>query len=253
MFDKECRICGDSFQAKTERRQLCDKCQKNSAKVQAKFDQAIYESKMRLGELPSQQYYTCQCDYCGKEFHSYGQSRKFCSNECSQEHNIHTAVCPVCKAKLFPLGIIVKRGSKCCSEKCAEQLRFDNARYKGKVAVCKACAKEFIQKKYWDEYCSRQCETSNQIEIARQQGTLALCKTCGKEFIRTASYKLTCSVACETAYIKTLPPKTVEGRCEICGKTFQRHVNATKYTCSKECSGIRAKAKQAAQKAVKEA
>ena len=42
MYRKECRICGSSFMAKTERRQLCDTCQKNSSRAQKEIDKAIY-------------------------------------------------------------------------------------------------------------------------------------------------------------------------------------------------------------------
>lgn len=246
MFEKECRVCGIWFQAKTERRQLCDSCQKNSAKAQAEIDNAIHESKRRLGELPSQQYYACQCQYCGKEFHSYGRAKLFCSAECAQEHSIRTAVCPICEKQLYPLGIYVKSGSKCCSKECNEERRLRAARAKGKTANCRVCTKEFIQKNDWDEFCCKECEASHLLDTARRQGRTARCKACGKEFVREFRYKDTCSAACDAVYRKSVPAQLIEDKCEICGKTFTRHVNVRQYTCGRECAAVRLKTKAAA-------
>lgn len=246
MFEKECRICGTWFEAITERRQLCDNCQKNSAKAQSKIDKAINESKYRLEELPHQQYYACKCEYCGIAFHSYGYTRRFCSTTCSQEYNIRTAVCPICGKQLYPLGIYAKIGAKCCSSDCDEERKLRDARNKGKTAYCKVCAKEFIRKKDWDEFCSKKCEIIFTWDIARKEGRLAQCKVCGKEFIQKRDGQAVCSTACHAVHSKSTPAQLIEVKCEICGSPFKRHVNAVQYTCSKACSRARSKGRTVA-------
>lgn len=246
MFEKECRVCGMWFAAKTQRRQLCDDCQKNSAKVQAQIDMAIIDSQRRLGELPSQQYYPGKCQYCGREFHSYGRERQFCCTECAQQHNAENAVCPICNRKIYPLGIIAKKGTKCCTDACSDEKRLRDARSKGKTANCILCAKEFIQKNDWDEFCCKNCEKEYTYKIARQEGRIAICKVCGKEFITDRGDKVTCSHVCYETRRKATAPPQVECKCEVCGKLFLRHHNAIQYTCSKECSATRQKAISAA-------
>ncbi len=253
MFEKECRICGVLFMAKTQRRQLCDKCQKDPARAQEEIDRSIRFSKWRLGEMPSQQYYAGICKYCGKEFHSYGHEREFCGNECAREHRMRTAVCPICKKQLYPLGIIVTSGEKCCSAECTEEYKMRDARSAGKAAHCKECGKEFIQKKDWDEFCCKKCEKDNMFAVARAQGKAVRCRVCGKEFISRTLDEGTCSTACYEAYRKALPSRMIECKCEICGKPFQRHINATQYTCGKECATVRRKAIIAAEKEKKSA
>ena len=248
MFSKECRICGTWFDAKTERRQLCDECQKDSAKAQSKIDKSILKSRYRLGEMPNQQYYPGQCLYCGREFHSYGRSREFCCTECSEQHNAENAVCPICNCKLYPLGIFAKKGTKCCSEKCDIERKIREARSRGKTTSCKECSKEFIKKKDWDEFCCKDCEKLYAFALAMREGRVVKCKVCSKVFIRKYTEQETCNTYCHEVHRKMSAPPLVERKCEICGASFLKHVNAKQYTCGKACATIRQKAKGAAAK-----
>lgn len=246
MYYKECRICGDNFWAKTERRELCDKCQQNPTRAQKAMDNQLLRSKARTGELANQQYYHSQCKYCGKEIHSYGRIRYFCSTECQQQHTAENATCRVCSAPLFPLGIIAKNGQGCCSEACAEKHRLNVARESGKLGVCKVCKREFIKKNEYDEdLCGAVCADKYKWFVARQNGKVGKCGVCGKEFIKKDwSNSTTCSAVCYNESLKLVKP--VMSTCMVCGKEFERHPNSKQLVCGKMCRSALDKKKREA-------
>ena len=246
MHAKECRICGSSFMAKTQRRELCDECQKDSTKAQSRINKSIELSKWRLGEAKSQQYIECICVNCGKSFHRYGRVASFCGTECSQDHAARNAKCLNCGKMLFPLGIVAKTGRGTCSETCAQEHRIKEARANNKAAFCKVCGQEFIQKKDWDDCCSKTCEKAFKWEEAKKAGLVSKCEICGKEYIaKSASGSSVCSTACYDTWRK-LNNKPVVFSCVVCGKTFQKLSSSSQLTCCKECSEIRAKERLAA-------
>ena len=243
MYQKECRICCTPFMAKTERRQLCDKCQKDSAKAQEQLNNAVVSNKRRLGELPSQQYHECTCLNCGKVFQHYGYKAKYCNNECNREHSASNATCRNCGVKLLPLGIVAVSGSGLCSDTCAEDYKLKEAKRKGKAAVCLMCKKEFAKKKEWDECCSRACEEALKWKTARSEGRIGICAACKKEFIKkNASDKICSTTKCYDTWRKETN-KPVDVNCEVCGAEFQKHPNSMQVTCGKECSEVRRKKK----------
>ena len=60
-MQKECVICGDTFEAKRANRQYCDKCQKNTSKARRKMNQAIIQSKMNAGDYDRVKDRVCSC------------------------------------------------------------------------------------------------------------------------------------------------------------------------------------------------
>jgi len=220
----DCSICGETFEAKTERRKLCDKCQRNSTLAREREDKKIVANKALVGELFSQQYHTCVCKYCGKEFVRFGKVDYFCSTECLQQHIIEHAQCRICQTPLYPLGIIAKNGQGCCSDQCSETYRWKVAKEKGRISKCRNCQKEFIQKTAYAEFCSSDC---------------------------SAEYKLRTAVQKDKVVVKS---SKIRAKCEVCGTEFEKNVHATQYTCSKECSAIRTqRVQQAAQDKAKAA
>ena len=165
MYTKTCRICDETFEAKTNRRELCDVCQKNSAKAQREINKAVIVSKVNMGELPSQSYHLSKCKYCGKEWNTLGHAHNYCSALCRQQYNIENARCSVCGALLYPLGIICKNGKGTCSPECKEKQRWGSARLRGKVIECAICKNEFIGKSGYETTCSRVCEKANELRI----------------------------------------------------------------------------------------
>lgn len=237
MFSKECRICGNGFMAKTEKRQLCDRCQKNSAKYQEYADKDLIRSKARAGELPSQQYYTSVCKHCGKEWITYGGQKNFCNTECLQQYMAEKATCRVCKTPLYPLGIVAKNGQGCCSDNCTEIHRKNVAREDGRLGTCIVCKKEFIKKnEYAPDLCSTECKNKDKWNSARARGMISSCIVCKKEFIKKYMQETTCSTACYNESRRQMKPVTVS--CVICSKTFEKHTNAKQDVCSKECRVI---------------
>ena len=49
-MQKECVICGDTFEAKRESRQYCDKSQKNTSKARKMMSKAIVQNKLNAGD-----------------------------------------------------------------------------------------------------------------------------------------------------------------------------------------------------------
>ena len=201
-MQKECVICGSSFEAKHSTRQYCDKCQKNSGKARQYMERAVNISKRNAGEFEPK-IAKKVCNQCGKEFHTYS-GRNSCSDECALRYRIENAQCKVCGVKLYPLGIECRSGSGFCSDVCKEKNRWEVARYKGNIYPCENCGKEFIHKHNGSWYCSKECSEAH----------------------RTARLK---------AQIPPPKLKNITDICVICNSVFERHPNAIQYTCGKEC------------------
>ena len=237
MQNAECRICGTVFQAQTSRRQLCDKCQKNSGKAQAAIDKAAKNNKF---VMDGYRYHECVCKQCGKQFFRYGKKADFCSSECralyvSVGFETPTAKhCAMCGKEITD----AKSDSLFCSALCENEYRQTNSGILPDVIKCKACGKSLPDKRYYDDVCDKTCFDAYKWIEARQNGTATKCVACGKEFIKKYDLHDTCSAKCSDEYRRNTTV-LVEATCEICGTTFQKHANAVRYTCSKECSEIR--------------
>lgn len=209
MFQIECEICGDTVMAERKSRRYCDKCNRNSAQARVRMERNVYFSKRRLGELPSQQPIEITCKHCGKKIMTVLRGKSFCSKACAQEYRRKNATCPQCGVNLESIGITYRGGTPCCSDECREKRRWVIARANNNVKRCKHCGEEFITHGY-KEYCSTSCEK-----------------------------------AANPPPIKTPEPCIIEKKanCEICGAVFQQRPNGLHFTCSTECSKIRAKRK----------
>lgn len=210
---KECRICSNSFEAKTDRRELCDKCQKNSTRAQRIADRHLYESKKRLGELPSQQYHQCECKYCHKKFVRFGRSAEHCSRDCIEKSNTENAKCPVCQKLLLPLGIISTK-NKPCSEKCKHEYKWILARDRGHVGNCKECDKEFIRSNPYMDLCSKECKKvynekheTKSLKTAQVVKVTSRCPVCRGLFQKAPKGHPACSVKCRNVYNKVVQKK----------------------------------------------
>lgn len=242
MIQKECRICFDTFEAKTERRELCDKCQKNSGKAQYFEDKRRTQRLAEQGLHPNQQYYESTCKQCGRVWHNYGRVAELCGPACTQQYTAERATCRTCNTPLYPLGIICVSGKGYCSELCREQFKLKEARENGKIAICLHCKQEFIKKKEWDEFCCVKCRDDHKWAIAVAQGLIGICVVCGERFIKdsTDDERNTCKSKCYDAYRRE-NTIFITSTCEVCGSPFTHHPNLVKYTCSKECRAIRNK------------
>lgn len=212
LIDGICRICGSTFKAKTNRRGLCDICQKDPARAQEKIDMAIRRSKIRMGEMPWQQARVNNpgpCNQCGKQgAPSFGPHSGFCDHSCRKQYMIKTAKCKICGELLFPLGIEAKNGAGFCCEEHAEQYRWKKAEEKGNITHCEYCKKEFIGP-VTKMYCSNECYKKHRNEKAS-----AHCYSPVKSVIITKN-------------------------CEICNIEFKCQSYSNKLTCSDECRKIR--------------
>ena len=239
MHNRECAICATPFQAKTERRGLCDACQKNPAAARIRMEKAVLDSRLRAGDHPSQKYHSCVCEHCGREFVSYGSRPRFCGNTCAGDSAAENAVCGGCGVKLLPLGIVSKNGRGTCSPACKELRRLITARRNDMAGICRQCGREFAKKKYWDECCGPACDKALTWANARAAGEVRPCAACGKEFIAKHEDSEACSMACRERIRKAAEPNIA--LCEVCGKEFTKHPNSAQRTCGKECSEFRIK------------
>jgi len=165
----QCRICGTGFEAKTARRMLCDKCQKNSSKEQARMNKAVYLSKLHSGEFMKREPQELVCKLCNKEYITYNNS-DFCSEVCQIQNFIDTARCRICGVLLISVGIELTRGGACCSDECREIRRWNRAKKKGTIRTCTICSKEFIN----PGFSTMLCGVEGHITVAKNAERLAI-------------------------------------------------------------------------------
>ena len=172
-MQKECEICGVFFEAKMQTRKYCDNCQNHAGKKKIAYNDAVRQSKLRMGEFEKIPY-DIVCEKCGKKYIAI-PGKEWKATAPRQSHY-----------KIF------------CSKKCRNAFILEE--YK-----CKTCGKSLKDtdycdidkaRSYNDLYCSLECE-------AADKGWEKICANCGKIFIR-ANRKETnyCSRECYIEYQK---------------------------------------------------
>lgn len=165
---KQCEVCGKEFKAKRRTAKTC--CRKCSDK--------LYEQNRTVKHKHT-------CEYCGKEFeHTSRKTIKFCSKECSLEHN---------KKELF----------------IREQERKRNYLELNTVYIkCNNCGMTFGTTKSNAKFCSKNCRRLHDNELQKQYARKKRsmftvdkkCEECGKHFLTTYGNKIFCSNKCNQKY-----------------------------------------------------
>ena len=78
----------------TDTSRVCPQCGKPVVQKEGRKEKKFCSDKCRMtwwnshqSEIKKEAYYTLVCQFCGKEFESYGnQRRKFCSRKCYGNH-----------------------------------------------------------------------------------------------------------------------------------------------------------------------
>ena len=213
-MQKECVICGDTFEAKRESRQYCDKCQKNTSKARKMMSKAIVQNKLNAGDYDRVK--NKVCSYCGKEFKTIYGSRSFCSKHCELRYKIENNMCQYCGKPLYP-EIETTAGTvhAACKEPAYRAWAIRN----GRVRNCEECGKEYYAKTEQQRFCCRECSKIYQ-------------KKHREEYVR-----------------KRIEPEK-QYRCAVCKKIFVAKVNylfennPSRTTCSERCREICEKAHQ---------
>jgi len=205
---KECVICSNTFDAVREDRQYCDKCQKNTSIAREYMEINLAINRRNAGDLYHNQLKTGSCKQCGKQFETY-EGREFCSGSCRDQYRLENEKCRVCGTNLFSAGF--EAGHHYCSSECREKSQWKNARDKGIVSKCEHCGEEFINPGLKNAFCKSCRAIVNGKQKSQPQDS------------------------------SPSVPDFVDDKCIVCGAAFQRHRNATKYTCSRECSEKRRK------------
>jgi predicted nucleic acid-binding Zn ribbon protein len=192
---KECKICYGLFYPTSKRNTLCPNCQKNSKRLESKYNKQvnITGAKFQLGEsLRENQPLTLikqVCEWCGKPFESPYVKRS-CSDYCMQ-----------------------KLAQETRKRTIAEQMA---NRKPISIRQCKGCHKDLLDYTVTDQkrvFCSNECRTKyvevKKIKDSKLKAFIdslppdqkTKCITCGK-WIRTSPEqpKKFCSVKCMDEY-----------------------------------------------------
>lgn len=183
------------------------------------------------------------CEYCGKEFETDRETKRFCCRQCKQKNkqsrkskgirldNIeYTKVCPVCNTEF----VTVHQDKKYCSKKCKNKAMYQ--KNKGKYTyvstkvyhytynlICKTCGKPFEASAKNTKYCLE----------CRQEGRYThVCKKCGKTFVGK-------NHICDECKVKEKEAKKIRytKECVVCGKSFEASNKYSKY-CSRDCEKV---------------
>ena len=125
--------------------------------------------------------YIKTCKHCGKEFETNNPQKIYCDGP-------HFRPCPVCGEPVQMIDNDFSRPPKCCSTKCAQELR----KQKFKKRKCVLCGQEFTPR--------------TGVQIVCDAVHTDTCEICGQEFVRTLdnlrSHVTTCSTACTRAKLE---------------------------------------------------
>ena len=135
---------------------------------------------------------TRKCVVCGKEFQTYRQDRRYCSDACRKKAT---------RAK--------KKEREKAEPQPAPKLR-SHPRFGMHPKICAFCGKEFVALSAKGKYCSLECNNKaylkRQFERRKKEHPedVLVCPCCGKEFFRSKANPVYCSYVCKR---KMEPPK----------------------------------------------
>jgi hypothetical protein len=135
-------------------------------------------------------------------------------------------ICEYCKSEYTATFKI----QKYCCHKCSSNAAIKER----KRTICRACGKEFTQKRpaYSANYCSQKCSGTAQKGTIKSRH-IRKCKRCGADFFATASSKQKyCSGSCGAL---DRMREVYTRICPICKKQYITTRSDKRKTCSKEC------------------
>jgi len=197
---RECRRCGATFVAKSERHYYCGEACRRQGSPRVKrvcegcgheFELEQYLAERGQGKFCSLDCYHNQsprvekvCQNCNAVFAASARSaaeggRQFCSQKCQRDYFEAARVPRTCQfcGKEFTVipSVAEKGGGKYCSKECA-----DNAARDYVTVICEACGQTFSTPRSninrgRGKFCSREC-------FERHAVVVATCLNCGQEF-----------------------------------------------------------------------
>ena len=208
-MQKECVICGDTFEAVRETRMYCDKCRNHPDIARRKMRRAIKMNKINAGDY--YKVFDKTCGYCGNGFKTSYAERDFCSKHCEERFKIENNKCQYCGKPLYPE--IESIGATVHPE-CKEPAYRAWAEKKGWVRNCENCGKEYYAKSDGQRFCCRECSQQYKKDHPHEY-MRASSKGTGKQY-----------------------------RCIVCKKIFMTETNVffennpNRTTCSDRCRNI---------------
>ena len=236
--EKECEVCGAWFTPTRPNGKYCPDCRRHPEQKLRKIESHTQRNIRLYGTGRKPEKVQCTCDYCGKEFFTYGKKKDFCSADCTSKYRIAHTVCAYCKKPMTETDNVYDDMGKTwyCSDECREKAAWVLARTMGTVKKCPNCGKEHIKD---GTYCSKECY----LEYIRKQkehtqyllaNGLKECPVCKKEYSGNGKF---CSAECEQKQ-KASEPHAMRV-CEVCGKKFSCPVSDMIHPlCSDNCRSI---------------
>lgn len=145
--EKECPVCGAWFMPQRTNVKYCPDCRRHPEQKLRKIEYHTQRNIRLYGTGRKPEKVRCTCDYCGKEFFTYGKKKDFCSADCASKYRIAHTVCAYCKKPMTETDNVYDVMGKTwyCSDECKEKASWDLARAAGTVKTCPNCGKEHIK------------------------------------------------------------------------------------------------------------
>ena len=196
-MEKECALCGKTFETPTKIRLYCDDCLHHKKLRTSEIE----GSRRNIDRIMGPKVFEGNCSECGKPMKVWEylvrerDGKRFCSKKCYNRDQRRDDTCEVCGknlAFLYTEENIDTAKFKFCSEECKaeserqhEQWLRDNDYYH----ICPNCGKEFCRK--GGKFCSRECSTAYQkshpelykIEPVKVKTANVRCKKCKQIFV----------------------------------------------------------------------
>ena len=183
------------------------------------------------------------CLNCNKEYKSYKENSKFCSNECKSKYNNINYKCDYCGKEIiirrnkYDKLLSGERKGIYCSKECA-----DKAHTFKVTKICECCGNEYKVYKAFEniqKFCSRNC--FNLYKQLNSKSHEVICEYCGKSFTTNRDNQRYCSKECSGKSQRN----RIKCICENCGKEFERiksEVDKNKHHyCSTDCKMLATK------------
>lgn len=167
-MEKECVLCGKTFETPTKIRLYCDDCLHHKKLRTSEIE----GSRRNIGQILGPKVFEGNCDECGKPMKMWAylvrtrNGKRFCSEKCYNRDQRRDDTCEVCGknlAFLYTEENIDTAKFRFCSDECKDE--YDRQlekkrRDEGYYHICPNCGKEFGRKS--GKFCSRECSQSYQ-------------------------------------------------------------------------------------------